>query len=90
VTSFKLGIWAVEGSGSNCRESQALGDRSIVHSYGYELVGITKRPLIFDALPSMPSAAQTPIAVPKNNFSPFTLSLSKGSRELRQAQPERS
>jgi ApaG protein len=42
----------------------ALGDTSIVHSYGYELVGITQRSSIFDSLPSKPSAAQTPSGFP--------------------------
>jgi hypothetical protein len=47
-----------------------FGDRSIVHSYGYELFGITKRSSIFSALSSKPYAAQTPGA-PKDLKSSF-------------------
>jgi general secretion pathway protein K len=41
-------------------KSVSFVDTSSANSYGYWLVGITKRYSIFDSLPSKPSAAQTP------------------------------
>jgi hypothetical protein len=41
-------------------KSVSFVDTSSANSYGYWLVGITKRSSIFDGLPSKPSAAQTP------------------------------
>jgi hypothetical protein len=41
-------------------KSVSFVDTSSANSYGYWLVGITKRSSIFDGLSSKPSAAQTP------------------------------
>ena len=47
-------------SAQTAEKSVSFGDTAVAHSYGYELVSITKRSSIFDSLDSKPSTAQTP------------------------------